>query len=106
MDIRPWKILFRCPDGKYSVKSLSYHYFQNTFQPSAHAPDFQPTYLIRIIIIINFFSDLQDLGIVSASEQKHLLDQARILHSQKSARPMGYSQRCEMSLERGTIIGV
>lgn len=49
MDIRPWKILFRCPDGEYSVKSASYHYFQNTLQPSAH-PDFQPTYLIRIII--------------------------------------------------------
>ena len=34
MDIRPWKILFRCPDGEYSVKSASYHYFQNTLQPS------------------------------------------------------------------------
>ena len=51
------------------------------------------------------FSDLQDIGIVSASEQKHLIEQARILHAAKS-RPVGYSQRCEMSLERGTIIGV
>jgi len=49
--------------------------------------------------------DLQDIGIVSASEQKHLIEQARILHAAKS-RPVGYSQRCEMSLERGTIIGV
>ena len=48
---------------------------------------------------------MQDIGIVSASEQKHLIEQARILHASKS-RPVGYSQRCEMSLERGTIIGV
>ena len=49
---------------------------------------------------------MQDIGIVSASEQKHLIEQARILHASKSQRPVGYSQRCEMSLERGTIIGV
>ena len=55
--------------------------------------------------IFFIFSDLQDIGIVSASEQKHLIEQARILHAAKS-RPVGYSQRCEMSLERGTIIGV
>ena len=57
------------------------------------------------LIYFLFFSDLQDIGIVSASEQKHLIEQARILHASKS-RPVGYSQRCEMSLERGTIIGV
>jgi len=51
--------------------------------------------------------DLQDIGIVSASEQKHLIDQARLLHAAKTQqRSVGYSQRCEMSLERGTIIGV
>ena len=52
-----------------------------------------------------FFRDLQEIGMVSASEQKHLIEQARILHASKS-RSVGYSQRCEMSLERGTIIGV
>ena len=57
------------------------------------------------IFNLYFFSDLQDIGIVSASEQKHLIEQARILHASKT-RPVGYSQRCEMSLERGTIIGV
>ena len=58
-------------------------------------------------VIANFsiFRDLQEIGIVSASEQKHLIDQARLLHASKT-RPVGYSQRCEMSLERGTIIGV
>ena len=52
-----------------------------------------------------YFRDLQEIGIVSTAEQKHLIDQARLLHASKT-RPVGYSQRCEMSLERGTIIGV
>lgn len=56
---------------------------------------------------MSLFSDLQDIGIVSASEQKHLIEQARLLHAAKTQqRTVGYSQRCEMSLERGTIIGV
>lgn len=75
------------------------------YSPTECAPGFSTNVSDKDYNLI-FFSDLQDLGIVSASEQKHLLDQARILHSQKTARPMGYSQRCEMSLERGTIIGV
>ena len=53
-----------------------------------------------------YFSELQDLGIVSSSEQKHLIDQARLLHNSTKPRSVGYSQRCEMSRERGTIIGV
>ena len=65
------------------------------------------TFFAASEVIANFliFRDLQEIGIVSASEQKHLIDQARLLHASKT-RPVGYSQRCEMSLERGTIIGV
>merc|ERR1712003_237002 len=72
--------------------------------PLPRAPTTKWLYDVENIVALSR-RDLQDIGIVSASEQKHLIEQARILHAAKS-RPVGYSQRCEMSLERGTIIGV
>ena len=60
---------FSSTDGEYSVKSASYHYFQNTLQPSAH-PDFQPTYLIRIII--SFFSVIYKIWALSRHQSRNI----------------------------------
>jgi len=50
--------------------------------------------------------DMNDLGIVSVGDQNHLQEQARALHSTKTRQNLSYTQRCEMSLERGTTVAV
>jgi len=47
--------------------------------------------------------EMSELGIHSIGDQEHLQAQARALHSSKARH---YSQRCEMSLERGTTVAV
>ena len=49
---------------------------------------------------------MSELGIISVGDQNHLQENARALHSSKARPTLQYSQRCEMSLERGTTVAV
>lgn len=50
--------------------------------------------------------EMTELGILSVGDQNHLQEQARALHSSKGRQSVPYTQRCEMSLERGTTVAV